>query len=286
MSPTRPRTRALVVRTAATNCEGETVRALRLAGADAELVHLNALLREPQRLAEASIFVVPGGFSYGDYVAAGRVFGYELQHGLAGELRAFVDAGGLVLGVCNGFQVLVETGLLERQEPQVSAGVRRIALTGNASGRFECRWVTLQSEDSACPWLVPGELMPVPVAHAEGRFLVRDAATLEDLRERRQIALRYVSVDAEGRVSEAAYPDDPNGSVEQIAGVCDSTGRVLGLMPHPERNLTPWEHPTWTRLGPRSEGEGLNFYRRMVEAASSTALTSHPDASRSTTPAP
>ena len=249
--------RSLVLRTAGINCDGETVRALELAGSDVDLVHLARVLEEPGRLDDVEVLVVPGGFSYGDYLAAGRVLGSELRHGLSDQLTAFVARGGFVLGICNGFQVLLEAGLFEPGEE------RGIALTDNASDRFECRWTTLRSEDSVCPWLVPGELTPTPVAHAEGRFQVRDDSVLARLEANRQIALRYVTADG----GEASYPDCPNGSVGAIAGICDPTGRVLGLMPHPERNLTPWAHPHWTRLGERQEGEGLSFYRRLVQAA-------------------
>jgi len=253
---------ALVLRTAGTNCDAETARALRMAGAEAEVLHLARLLEAPARLDELEIVVLAGGFSYGDDVAAGRVWGLELRHGLQQALRAFVDRGGLLLGVCNGFQVLVESGFFD---PERSAGERDFALTHNESNHYECRWVTLEGQDCACPWIVPGERMPTPVAHAEGRFTVRDAAVLERLRERRQIALRYVPSDGEGA---ADYPANPNGSVDGIAGICDPTGRVLGLMPHPERNLDPWQHPQWTRLaGEREVGEGLAFYERLVAHA-------------------
>jgi phosphoribosylformylglycinamidine synthase len=252
-------TRAIVLRTAGINCDGETVRALELAGAKAELVHLQRVLAEPARLEDCSLLVLPGGFSYGDDVAAGRVFGFEMRHGLSRELRAFVSRGGYVLGVCNGFQVLVESGLLE-PEP----GARTLALTNNRLARFECRWISLRSESCAAHWLDTDTILPAPIAHGEGRLLVRDEATLARLRENGQIALRYVRADG---TPARGYPDNPNGSVGDIAGLCDRTGRVLGLMPHPERNLDPWNHPHWTRRSPRAEGEGLAFYRRLVEAA-------------------
>lgn len=268
------RTQALVLRTAGINCDGETVRALELAGARADLMHLRRVLAEPARLEQYALLVIPGGFSYGDDVSAGRVFGLELRHGLAQELVRFVERGGFVLGVCNGFQVLSESGLFEpdsfdRSSGGAHASRSSVALYDNASNHYECRWVTIRSEASACPWLEPGELMPVPVAHGEGRFVVRDAESLERLRARGQIALRYVQADGRPALT---YPDNPNGSVEAIAGICDPTGRVLGLMPHPERNLAPWNHPQWTRLPPRAEGEGLRFYRRLVEAASSVPV--------------
>jgi phosphoribosylformylglycinamidine synthase len=253
-------TRALVLRAAGINCDAETVRALETAGAATELVHLDRVLERPKILDAFSLLVVPGGFSYGDDVAAGRLFGFELRLGLARELGAFVARGGFVLGVCNGFQVLVETGLLSGP----AGGERTIALANNESARFECRWITLRAEASACTWLVPGEILPAPIAHGEGRFIVRDDAALRRLEANGQIALRYVRADGSPA---RGFPDNPNGSVSDIAGICDPTGRVLGLMPHPERNLTPWNHPHWTRRPPRTEGEGLAFYRRLVEAA-------------------
>ncbi len=265
MSDASANVRAIVLRSAGTNCDAETVLAFELAGAEVDLVHLNALARDPKRLADASILAVPGGFSYGDYVAAGRVFGLELRHRLLDPLRRFVEGGGLAVGVCNGFQILVELGMFE--DFGQASSERRIALTDNESNRFECRWVTLRSEECACPWLEAGELTPVPVAHAEGRFVVRDPEVLERLRENGQIALTYVAPDG----GKARYPENPNGSVADVAGICDPSGRVLGLMPHPERNLTPWNHPRWTRRPPREEGEGLSFYRRMVQVAAGAA---------------
>ena len=269
------RVRALVLRAAGTNCDGETVRALELAGAATELVHVNALSADPRRLDEARIIVIPGGFSYGDYVAAGRVFGLELRTRLAEPLARFVEGGGILVGICNGFQVLVELGMLE--DPGLSGRERRIALTDNASNRFECRWVTLRSERCVCPWLVPLERMDVPVAHAEGRFVVRDQGVLQELFARGQVALTYVdpgdasATPAGPDAAELPFPLNPNGSVANIAGICDPSGRVLGLMPHPERNLFPWNHPRWTRLPARETGEGLAFYRRMVAAARGAA---------------
>jgi len=256
--------KALVLRNAGINCDAETVRALEGAGATADLLHFNLLAKEPARFEDYQILVVPGGFSHGDDIAAGRIFATELLHAVSGELSAFVERGGLVLGICNGFQVLVETGLIDQ-----TAGRRKdrqIALTDNASMRFECRWVHLRSEESACEFLTPGEVWPVPVAHAEGRLCVKDSTALEALRSNGQIALRYVTASG----AKASYPECPNGAIEEIAGVCDPTGRVLGLMPHPERNLTPENHPLWTRLGKRTRGEGALFFERLVDVAKST----------------
>lgn len=254
---------AIVLRTAGTNCDRETCIALERAGARVELLHVQRLIEQPERLDGASLVVFPGGFSYGDDVAAGRILGFEIRQHLAVAMRDFVARGGFVLGVCNGFQVLVDTGLLEDLGP---GQARSLALSNNIRGRFECRWVHLRNEDSRCTWLPAGRVWPVPIAHGEGRLAVRDDALLAQLERERRIVLRYVKADG-------TRSDDletvPNGSLDAIAGLCDRTGRVLGLMPHPERNITPWHHPQWTRLaGTRNEGEGQDFYRRMVAAAS------------------
>jgi len=256
---TRPK--ALVLRAAGTNCEDETQRALDMAGADATVWHTRRVLEDPGSISDYQILTFAGGFSYGDDVAAGRVWGLELRTHLREQLKAFVAAGGVVLGVCNGFQVLIESGIFE---PDAEPEERSVALYGNASNHYECRWVELASHETACPWIVTGEQFPCPVAHAEGRLVFRDEAAYEAFEARGQIALSYVLPEG---ANEPGYPADPNGSTRHVAGICDPTGRVLGLMPHPERNLTPWNHPYWTRLGKRDEGEGLLFYRRMVEVA-------------------
>jgi phosphoribosylformylglycinamidine synthase I len=259
--------RALVLRSAGTNCDAETVRAFQQCGAQTDLLHLNAVAKDPACLEQYQIIAVAGGFSYGDYVAAGRVFGNRLRHQLQTPLRAFVERGGLMIGICNGFQILVELGML--QDPGLSPAERTIALTDNASNKYECRWVSLRSEESRCPFIQAGDIMPTPIAHAEGRFMVKNPEVLAELKANGQIALTYVdpsNPEAQGDI-ELPYPLNPNGSVANIAGICDPTGRVLGLMPHPERNLSPYNHPQWTRMEPRTEGEGLAFYQRMVAVA-------------------
>jgi phosphoribosylformylglycinamidine synthase len=258
--------RAIVLRTSGTNCEHETAHALVLAGARAELVRFDVLVREPARLDDCSILVFPGGFSHGDDISAGRVWGMEARTTMGARLRQYTERGGLTLGVCNGFQVLVEAGLFE---PERDPGERTLALYANASNHYECRWVTLETRASACTWLPGGERFPVPVAHGEGRFVVRDKTSWAQLLEHRQVVLVYVQPDG----SEPSYPADPNGSHAHVAGICDPSGRVLGLMPHPERNIAPWQHPQWTRLNKREHGEGLAFYRRLVEAADSRSST-------------
>ncbi len=274
---TRTRPKALVLRGPGTNCEDETLRALRMGGADADLLRTDVALRDPSKLDGYAVLVFAGGFSYGDDLAAGRVWGSSLRTGsdgagLGGALSAHVARGGRILGVCNGFQVLVESGLFE---PEATHEERSVALFANASNHYECRWVTLEVQESRCDWLKAGERMPTPVAHGEGRFAVKDDAALERLRSQGQIVLTYVNEAGEPGAP-AGYPANPNGAVADIAGICDPTGRVVGLMPHPERNLDPWNHPQWTRLQSagqnRTEGEGLAFYRGLVESASSASL--------------
>ncbi|MAF65840.1 MAG: phosphoribosylformylglycinamidine synthase [Planctomycetes bacterium] len=258
--------RALVLRAAGTNCDGETARALELGGATAAVWHLERLVAEPDRLEQTEILVLAGGFSHGDDVGAGRVWGLDLRRRLQAELWAFVERGGLVLGICNGFQALLESGLFA---PRGSAAAERdVALTANTSNHYECRWVSLESLDCVCPWIVAGERWPVPVAHAEGRFAVADGGVVERLRAAGQVALSYVAPGG----GPAEYPANPNGSVADIAGICDASGRVLGLMPHPERNVSPWHHPRWTRMEAREEGEGLIFFRRMVAVAAGVSV--------------
>jgi len=250
-----PDVRALVLRSAGTNCDGETVRALSLAGAQTSLVHLNELARDPARLFDQEILVIAGGFSYGDYIAAGRVFGLELRQRLLEPLQRFVAEGGFLVGVCNGFQILVELGLFEPE-----AGRRHIALTDNASNRFECRWITLRSERCATHYLSPGELLPAPVGHGEGRFVVEDQDVLRELFARGQVALTYVDPEhlaaAGPEAAAVPYPLNPNGSIANIAGICDPTGRVLGLMPHPEHAVDELTGST----------DGLKLFASMAHA--------------------
>ncbi|MBK9383810.1 MAG: phosphoribosylformylglycinamidine synthase I [Planctomycetes bacterium] len=259
--------KVLCLRTAGTNCDRELVDAFERAGAQVELWPARRLFDHPEELRRFRVLGLPGGFTYGDDLGAGRIFALELRAFLGEHLRRFVDDGGYVLGVCNGFQILVQTGLL----PGLPAGEleneaqRAVSLVPNDSRRFECRWVHLRAEKSRCRFLRHGSVIPMPVAHAEGKFVVRDSATLEALRRNGQIAFRYCTASG----GTPSYPEDPNGSVEQIAGICDLSGRVLGLMPHPERNVTPFQHPWWTRLPEREEGEGLALFRDLVEAARS-----------------
>ena len=242
----------LVLRAAGTNCDRETAYAFERVGAKAETRHVNELLAEPELLHDYKILVIPGGFSYGDDVAAGRVLAVELRKRVVPEITKFVEEeGGLVLGICNGFQVLVKTGLL----PGPGELGQRVTLTHNESHRYQCEWVELDAPSDRCVFVKKGERYTFPIAHAEGRFIA-PAATVNALRDEGQIVFRYRR--------------NPNGSMGDIAGICDATGRILGLMPHPERNLEPWHHPAWTREGLSPDPCGLRLFRHAVESVPGT----------------
>jgi len=255
--------RVLILRTAGTNCDVETQFAFTLAGAAADLVHINRLAAEPALFKLYQIFVLPGGFTYGDYVAAGRVMAVEIERLLGEHLLEFVRCGGLVLGICNGFQILLRSGLVPCGK-FMRPGERNITLTANVSQKFEARWVRLQAPGhTICAFVEPGECLELPVAHGEGRILARHAQVLAEMAAKGQIAYRYAAPDG----GEPVYPQNPNGSAEHIAGMCDATGRIFGLMPHPERHIFPWQHPRWTREKRPAEGDGLRIFRRAVERA-------------------
>jgi len=254
--------KVLVLRAPGTNCDVETADAFRRAGGDPERIHVYRLFDTPERLREFRILAIPGGFTYGDDVAAGAVLAAEMRRRLLPELRRFVDDGGLVLGICNGFQVLVKAGLLPALDGLGERG--GLTLTWNDSGRYEDRWVRLRVRTDRTPFFREGEALDCPVAHAEGKVVVSDPSVVERLRENGQIVVTYEAADG----GEAEYPENPNGSVAGIAGICDPTGRVMGLMPHPERNVDPPHHPRWTRDGATVGGAGLRVFENAVAHAS------------------
>ena len=243
--------RVLILRTAGTNCDAELAHAFEMAGARAEYVHLNALVESPEHIAEFDILGLPGGFSYGDDIAAGRIFATRIRHRLYPSIRRFIHDGKPILGVCNGFQVLVKAGLLPAFDlPGDAAPPQTATLADNADARFSDRWVAVRAEpDSPCIWTRGLGGFDLPIAHGEGRFVTRDDI-LDRLEANGQVALRY----ADG--------DNPNGSMRNIAGVCDPTGLVFGLMPHPERFTHATHHPDWTRK--RIEPAGLRFFQNAV----------------------
>ncbi len=256
--------RVLVLRSPGANCDAETAFAFERAGAAAERIHVNRLRENPRLLHDYQILCVPGGFSYGDDIAAGKILAQELSTFLADEIRRFRDHEKLILGVCNGFQVLLKAGLLIPPDEDGPLAT----LAHNRHGRFEDRWVHLAATPGQCVWLKDVERMELPVAHGEGAFVCRKEWILRGLAESGQIVLRYATAD--GRLAEGSFPSNPNGSQGDVAGVCDATGRVLGLMPHPERHVLPTQHPRWTRTGLRDEGDGMRLFRNAVECLATT----------------
>ena len=246
--------RILILRAPGTNCDAETHYAFGCAGGAPEVVHLNRVLESPAQAADYQVLCLPGGFSYGDDVSAGRIFANQLRHHLSDLLREFRDAGKLVLGICNGFQVLIKSGLLDTDDAQGPTA----SLTWNDSGRFLDRWVQLRTEGDRCVFLAGVEGLFLPIAHAEGQFVVRDQAAFDRLQQAGQLVLRYAPA------SEADTDYNPNGSTGDVAGMCDQSGRVMGLMPHPERFVDPTHHPQWTRLPQAAEGAGLQIFRNAV----------------------
>ena len=279
--------RVLILRAPGTNCERETAFAFETAGARADIVHLGRLLENSKLAAEYQILCIPGGFSYGDDISAGRIFGSQMRQHLADTFHDFKEAGKLLLGICNGFQILLKSGVLLPDQPDDPIAT----LTLNASGKFEDRWVHLRAVSPKCVFLQGIEQLYLPVAHAEGQFVARDEATLRKLDEAGLLVLRYTTDRVQGsgfRVQEemgnphsairnpqsaeprtlnpepsVPYPACPNGAQLCVAGLCDETGRVFGLMPHPERHIDPTQHPRWTRER-RERGDGLAIFENAV----------------------
>lgn len=254
--------KAIVLRAAGINCDMETEYALELAGAKAERVHINRIIEDKSSLDEFQIIVLPGGFSYGDDVAAGKILANQVVHHLNEPVRKFIDDGKLVLGICNGFQVLVKAGIL----PGANSTNHQdeVTITYNDSGKFEDRWVYLAPQTDNCVFVEAGRQIYLPIAHAEGKVVTKDEATLDGLKSEGYVAFKYVDKDGQ----EGRYPVNPNGSMDSIAGLTDSTGRVLGLMPHPERFVRPTQHPHWTRLQSKSakgRGDGTTIFTNAVK---------------------
>lgn len=255
----KKKVKVLILRAAGTNCDYETKFAFECVDAHADLVHINELFRKKKKLSGYHILAIPGGFTYGDDVSAGKILANELKYGLGGALKDFVSQGKLIIGICNGFQVLVKGGFL----PGINGGAEATLML-NDSGKFEDRWGYLRKRYNICIWTKGvDEIIYLPVAHAEGKFVPAHNGTLAKLKEDERIVFQYV--DKDGNL--AGYPDNPNGSTENIAGICDSTGRILGMMPHPERYVDPLNHPRWMRDELKQEGDGLAIFRNGVEYA-------------------
>ena len=260
----RPKT--LILRTAGANCDRETAFAFETAGASSELLHINRVLENPGLLEQYQILALPGGFSYGDDIAAGRIFANQIRQHLAEAFARFIEAGKPIIGICNGFQVLVKTDLLPG--PIAGQTGQTCTLTNNDCGRFVDRWIHLAAPKSNCIWTAGIEQLELPIAHGEGKFIPRDESIRKALWEQGQVALTYCNPD--GSAASGQFPQNPNGSVDDIAGICDASGLVFGLMPHPERHLDATQHPAWTRLASLpKEGQGLAVFRNAVRHVAS-----------------
>jgi phosphoribosylformylglycinamidine synthase len=251
--------RVLILRAPGTNCDQETAFAFETAGGRPDVVHLNRLLESPSLADNYQILAIPGGFSYGDDISAGRIFGNQIRHHLADCLREFKAAGKLIIGICNGVQILVKSGVLlpDRADEPLAT------LTLNDSGKFEDRWVHLRVVGERCVFLRGLDRLYLPIAHAEGKFVAREAAALDELDRAGHLVLRYADPTLSTSPEQLPYPANPNGAQLNVAGLCDETGRVFGLMPHPERHIDPTQHPRWTREQ-HDRGDGLAIFENAV----------------------
>ena len=257
------------------NCDRETAAVFDMVGGTSERLHVNNLVQGNRSLEEFDILAVPGGFSFGDHLGSGRLLGNRLRFALRDQLQKFVILGKPIIGICNGFQALVKTGLLPGPEsaslePDL---IQRASLTLNNTGRYEDRWVTLEFDsESPCIWTKGIQRIECPVRHGEGRFVMPTDADLDHLSTNHQLTVRYVDPSTElgSGLSDdlLPFPLSPNGSMRNIAGICDPTGLVFGLMPHPEAFYTMWLHPEHTSMNLEDdqwEGSGLQIFRNAVE---------------------
>ena len=288
--------KALVLQAHGSNRDFDVMEALTLAGADAIEIPLNELRMNKTLLADFRLLVLPGGFSYADALGAGKLLALDLASYFADEIAAFVDSGKPVIGICNGFQALVKSGILPGDNvvarsseatttlvPHASAGEQSphrqdeiasshrprndmsVTLTFNAQGHFECRWVNLKAVSQKCIWTKDlSDNITCPIAHGEGNFQTSDLFPLSSFIDQEQIALAYIH--ANGLPANREYPFNPNGSVLDIAGICNSQGNVLGLMLHPENHIHTWQHPRHTRCA--TGGSGLKLFENGVQYAS------------------
>ncbi len=251
--------RALILHANGTNRDRDASLALELAGAETEIVHVNQLKAGERRLLDYQMLLIPGGFSYGDDLGAGQLWAQDLRHELRHDVERFVKEGRPVLGICNGFQVLMKSGLLPMSD-FANGQDRSATLTYNQSGHFECRWVTLEAHPHSVSLFTEGMGGRIfcPIAHGEGRVAIRDEATLVQLSQDGQIALLYATPDG----SPVSYPANPNGSIGNIAALCNPEGNVMGLMPHPENHIFAWQNPS---RNPLSGHDGLLLFKNAVK---------------------
>ena len=251
------------------NCDRETAAIFEMVGAKSERIHVNKFVKGERNLSEFHIMAISGGFSFGDHLGSGRLLGNRLRFGIRDQVKKFVENGGLIIGICNGFQVLVKMGLLPGD--QLLSLKQTASLSLNDSGRYENRWVTLEfNQNSHCVWTKGIQRIRAPIRHGEGKFVTNDDKLLDKWSLTGQIVVRYVNPEDDFPSSSddmLPYPISPNASMRNIAGICDPTGQIFGLMPHPEAYHSTWLGATWTReLGNHNhgEGEGVVIFRNAV----------------------
>jgi len=259
--------RVLVLSGNGINCEDETQFAFEKAGGAADVVHINDVIADRARLQQYQILAIPGGFSFGDDTGSGKALANRIRNNLEEEMLRFVEKG-LVIGICNGFQVLTNLGLVPAQGGKYTSPT--VALTHNRTARYECRWVELIGK-SRCVWTKGIKRMEIPVAHGEGKFYASEQA-LDELRRKDLVVFRYAKPD--GVPANGDFPYNPNGSIDDIAAICDETGRILGMMPHPERHIDFIQNHDWPSIKEKlkregkpipAEGPGMQIFRNGVE---------------------
>ena len=255
--------KALVIAGYGLNCEEETAFAFSHVGFDADIIHVNDLAEHPDRLDDTQVLCVPGGFSYGDDTGSGNAFAQKMRLTLQDKLKEFVSRDTLTLGICNGCQVVMNLGLVPAIDEKY--GERTVAVTHNLTARYQCRWVDVAVQETSSPWLQGISSLHIPVAHGEGRFMMA-GETLKTLKDMKQIALRYAK--PSGEIAGGEFPYNPNGSTDDIAGMTDPSGRVLTLMPHPERGMFMSQRDDYMILKDKARREG----KSLPEAADGMAV--------------
>ncbi|MBI4232391.1 phosphoribosylformylglycinamidine synthase I [Candidatus Peregrinibacteria bacterium] len=266
--------RALIITGYGINCEEETAKCFNWSGAQTEIIHVNDLIANPNKLKESQILAFPGGFSYGDDTGSGNAMANKIRNNLNDEILKFAnDQGKLVIGICNGFQIIVNLGLVPAtlENEKAKYGIRQAALMPNSTARYQCRWIWLKKQSQKCIWTKDIDLIHLPVAHGEGNFYA-EAETIKSMEKNDQIAFSYVNED--GSPANLSFPANPNGALMDIAGTCDPTGRIFGLMPHPERfnsftNEEGWELKKEKLIRSKSplpkEGDGMKIFKNAVD---------------------
>jgi phosphoribosylformylglycinamidine synthase len=245
--------KALIITGYGLNSEEETAHGFEAVGFNADIRHVNDIAENPKLLDDYQALSVPGGFSYGDDTGSGNAFAQKMRLTLGDALKEFIARDTLTIGICNGCQIVVNLGLA----PAINGayGTRQVAVTHNASARYQCRWIDMKVENTSSPWMQNIDTLHVPVAHGEGRFMMDDD-TLKTLQDNNQIALRYSK---DGKAAGGEFPFNPNGSTDDIAGLTDESGRVLVLMPHPERGMFTWQRDDYATLKDQASRNGQHF---------------------------